>query len=67
MALVLTNGKISIGAYQLPDKKKIALCVVEGNGIYTCGYFTKDEDAEYFMRKLCECVGVEHEDDNGDK
>lgn len=65
MPLVLTNGKISIGAYQLPDKKKIALCVEEGNGIYTCGYFTKPKHAEFFMKKLGECVGVKREVDNG--
>ena len=33
MLNVLTNGKIRIGAYSLPDRKKIALCVEEGNEI----------------------------------
>lgn len=62
MALVLTNGRIFVGAYKLPDRKKIAICVKEGNEITVCGYFTKDENAEYFMRKLGECVGVKQED-----
>lgn len=75
MALVLTNGRISVGAYKFPNTKKIAICVKEGNKITVCGYFDKDENAEYFMNKLGECVGVEHEDncsegerrENGDK
>ena len=33
MALVLTNGRISVGAYKFPDTKKIAICVKEGNKI----------------------------------
>lgn len=61
MALVLTNGRFSVGAYKLPNRKKIAIGVKEGNEITVCGYFTKDEDAEYFMRKLGECVGVKQE------
>ena len=65
MPLVLTNGKIKIGAYRFPDRKKIAICVKEGNEITVCGYFTKVEHAEYFMNKLGECVGVKHEDNNG--
>ena len=67
MPLVLTNGKIKIGAYRFHDRKKIAICVEEGNEISGCGCFNKITNAEYFMRKLAECVGVEHEDDNGDK
>lgn len=61
MLNVLTNGKIRIGAYSLPDRKKIALCVEEGNEIVVCGYFTNLEKAEYFMDKLAECVGAEEE------
>lgn len=64
MALVLTNGRISVGAYKLPDRKKIALCVREGSKLTVCGYFAKVEHAEYFMNKLGECVGVKHEDNN---
>lgn len=62
MALVLTNGRISVGAYKIPDRKKIAICVKEGSKLIVCGYFTKDENAEYFMRKLGECVGAKQED-----
>ena len=61
MLNVLTNGKIRIGAYSLPDRKKIALCVEEGNEIVVCGYFTKLGNAEYFMDKLSDLVGAEME------
>ena len=64
MPRVLTDGKIKIGAYRLPVKKKIALCVEEGNEIVVCGYFTRLELAEYFMDKLAECVGAEMEQEN---
>ena len=61
MPRVLTNGNIKLGAYRFHDRKKIALCVEEGNEIVVCGYFTRLENAEYFMGKLAECVGVEEE------
>ena len=61
MLNVLTNGKIRIGAYSLPDRKKIALCVEEGNEIVVCGYFTKLGNGEYFMDKLSDLVGAEEE------
>lgn len=64
MLNVLTNGKIRIGAYSLPDRKKIALCVGEGNEIVVCGYFTKLGNAEYFMDKLSDLVGAEMEQEN---
>ena len=28
MALVLTNGKISVGAYRISNRKHIALCTI---------------------------------------
>lgn len=65
MQRVLTNGKINIGAYQFPDKKRVALCVREGNKIVTCGYFNTPESAEFFMDKLAECVGAEKEEQDG--
>ena len=65
MALVLTNGRFSVGAYKLPDREKIAICVKEGTMLTVCGYFTKAEHAEYFMDKLGECVGAKKKDNNG--
>lgn len=59
MGKILTNGKTKVGAYHFPDRKRIALCVEEGNCCVVCGYFTKDENAEYFMGKLAELFGLE--------
>lgn len=61
MPRVLTDGNIKLGAYRFHDRKKIALCVEEGNEIVVCGYFTKLEKAEYFMDKLSDLVGAEME------
>lgn len=57
MPKVLTNGKIKAGAYRFSDKRRIALCIEEGNAITICGYFTSEEHAEFFMDKVAECVG----------
>ena len=65
MARVLTNGKIKLGAYRFNDRKRIALCVAEGNEIVICGYFSNEENAEFFMDKLGECVGADGGKDNG--
>ena len=59
MPKVLTNGKIKIGAYRFQDRKRIALCVEEGNAITICGYFSGEDHAQFFMEKLGECVGAE--------
>ena len=64
MPRVLTNWKIKLGAYSFPDRKKIALCVEEGNEIVVCGYFTKLGNAEYFMDKLADLVGAEMEQES---
>lgn len=52
MALVLTNGKISVGAYRISNRKRIALC---------CGYFNSKEQAEFCMQKIAEILGREVE------
>ena len=57
MPKVLTNGKIKAGAYRFSDKRRIALCVEEGNAITICGYFTSEEHAKFFMDKVAECIG----------
>lgn len=64
ITVVLTNGKIRIGAGRFPDTKKIALCVADENTLVVCGYFTNLEKAEYFMDKLAECVGAEMEQES---
>ena len=61
MPKVLTNGKIKLGAYRFPDRKKIALCVEEGNVITVYGYFKSSEGANEFMNKIAEIIGCEVE------
>lgn len=64
MARVLTNGKIKVGAYRFPDRKRIALCVAEGNTINVCGYFTSEANANLLMDKIAEIVGQKKDGDN---
>ena len=59
MPKVLTNGKVSIGAYMFHDRKRPALCVEEGNKITVYGYFTTVEGAEELMEKLGKMVGAD--------
>lgn len=63
---VITDGKTKVGAYNIPDRKRIALCVEEENEIVICGYFTKPLYADYFMTKLSELVGAKRKVDNGE-
>ena len=49
---------ISIGAMKFPDKKRPALCIVEGSTAQVYGYFNNDECAMLFMQKLAELLGV---------
>ena len=65
MPRVLTNGKIKVGAYRFPDRKRIALCVEEGNTINVCGYFSSVDNAEFFMNKIAEIIG-QKDGDNDD-
>lgn len=60
MPKVLTNGKIKIGAYKFPDRKKPCICVErEGeNVVYCYGQFNNDERADEFMYLLAELVGA---------
>ena len=52
------NKDISIGAMKFPDKKKPALCLVEGSTAQVYGCFNNDECAMLFMQKLGELLGV---------
>lgn len=53
-----TNKDISIGAMKFPDRKKPALCIIEGTTATVYGYFRDDYSAETFMQKLAELFGV---------
>lgn len=59
MATKLTDGKISIGAYMFPDRKKPCLCYEEGDQITVYGHFNTAECAEKFMTILGQMVGAE--------
>ena len=61
MGKKLTNGKISIGAYMFPDRKKPCLCIEEGNEIVVYGHFNTIDGADKFMDKLGRLVGAEME------
>ena len=63
MAKVLTDGKISIGAYMFPDRKKPALCIERGAEIQVYGTFNSIEGANEFMTALGDLVGAEKESD----
>lgn len=58
MPKVLTDGKIKIGAYMFPDRKKPCLCIEEGNSITVYGHFNTAEGAEKFISKLGQMVGA---------
>ena len=55
---VLTNGKINIGAYLFPDRKKPSLCIEQGAEIVVYGHFNSIEQANKFMNKLAELCGA---------
>ena len=55
---VLTNGKINIGAYLFPDRKKPSLCIKQGAEIVVYGHFNSIEQANEFMDKLAELCGA---------
>lgn len=58
MAKVLTDGKISIGAYMFPDRKKPALCIGRGAEIQVYGTFNSKEGTNEFMNSLGKFVGA---------
>lgn len=65
MPKVLTDAKIRIGAYRFADRKKVALCIEEGNKVTVYGYFNTDEGADEFMDKLAELVGAAKDGTDG--
>ena len=62
MPKVITNKKISIGAYLFPYRKKPSLCIKQGSKIVVYGHFNSIEQADEFMDKLAELCGVVRED-----
>lgn len=64
MPRVLTDGKISIGSFKFPDRKKPCLCIQEGAKIVIYGTFNNDYSANEFMNKLGEFIGAEFEEES---
>lgn len=62
MLKVITNGKIRIGAYLFPDRKKPSLCIEQSAEIVVYNHFNSIEQADEFMDKLAELCGVVRED-----
>ena len=58
MARVLTNGKVSIGAYEFSDRKKPSLCIEKNNEIVVYGTFHNKEQAREFMNELGKLCGA---------
>lgn len=65
MPKVLTDGKMKIGAYRFADRKKVALCIEEGNKVTVYGYFNTCEGADEFMEKLGELIGAAKDGNDG--
>lgn len=65
MPNVLTwkNEKISIGAFVMPDKKRPAIGIMEGNKCVVYGHFASEEAADDFMERLAQLVGAIEEDE----
>lgn len=61
------NKDVSIGAMKFPDKKRPALCIVEGSTAQVYGYFNNDECAMLFMQTLEELLGVAMPDKYGEE
>lgn len=54
----LTDGEISIGAFNFPDRKKPCLCIEEGNQCVIYGHFNSQDAANEFMIRLGHMVGA---------
>lgn len=62
MPKVITNEKVSIGAYLFHDRKNPSLCIKQGAEIVVYNHFNSIEQADEFMDKLAELCGVVRED-----
>ena len=60
---VLRKGNIEIGAFEIPDRKKIALAIKTDNEVIVYGYFQSRLGANAFMEELAALVGAEPEEE----
>lgn len=51
-----TAPKLYIGP--MPERKKVALCVMDGSVIYTCAYFRDEAEAERFLDAFRQITGM---------
>ena len=59
MAKVLTyGGDTKIGAYKIPVRKKVCLCIEKGNEITIYGTFNSEYSANNFMDELGKFIGA---------
>ena len=58
MTKIEHNG-IAITADTLPKKKKVSLLVGTQCSVVQVGTFDSPEKAEYFVRKLCDMIGLD--------
>ena len=61
MPKVLTDGKVSIGAFMFPDRKRPMLCIEKGNQCVCYGHFNSIDGAKEFMNELGKLVCGEME------
>lgn len=59
---VLRKGNIEVGAFEFPDRKKIALGIKIDNEVTVYGYFQSRFGANAFMEDLAVFVGAEPEE-----
>lgn len=50
---------IKVGAYKLPNRKKIAICTETDACIKVHGYFNSEEDADTFMNTIAYIIGLD--------
>lgn len=59
---VLKKGNVEVGAFELPDRKKIALGVKVDNELTVYGYFQSRLGADAFIEDLALFVNAEPEE-----
>lgn len=62
--IMADEGKVRIGAMQLPNRKKICLCVIKENITEVYGYFISEEKADEFMDELIALTEAEKGEPN---
>lgn len=58
MGKMVTDGKKAIGVYRVPNRKRPAIAIKNGNEVYVYGYFTNEKAADDFMEALAEFFGI---------